>query len=71
LPRYRGNLNKILPFAKAWMDLEDFMVTEMSDKDKPKDKYHQVSACNVRDPGSIPGSGISLGECATHSSILP
>ena len=70
MPSYRGNLNKILPFAKAGMDLEDIMVTEMSDKDKPKDKYNHVSACSVRDLGSIPGSGISLGELATHSSIL-
>ena len=28
------------------------------------------SACNVGDPGSIPGSGRSPGEVATHSSIL-
>ena len=45
------------------------MVTEMSDNDKPKDKYDQVYACNVRDLGSIPGSGTSLGERATHSSL--
>ena len=53
------------------MDLEDIMVAEMSDKDKHKDKYDEVSACNVRDLGLIPGSGIFFGELATHSSILP
>ena len=31
----------------------------------------KASACNVEDPGSIPGSGSSLEkEMATHSSIL-
>ena len=26
--------NEILPFAITWMDLEDIMLNEMSDKDK-------------------------------------
>ena len=37
----------------------------------PGGSYSKASACNVRDPGSIPGSGKSPGEGnGTHSSIL-
>ena len=39
--------------------------------DLPGGSDNKVSACNVRDLGLIPGSGISSGELATHSSILP
>ena len=30
--------NKILPFATAWMDIEDIMLSEISQSEK--DKYH-------------------------------
>ena len=30
--------NKILPFAATWMDLEDIMLSEISQKEK--NKYH-------------------------------
>ena len=33
--------NKILPFATAWMDLENIMLSEISQSEK--DKYHMVS----------------------------
>ena len=32
---------KILPFATAWMGLENIMLSEMSQSEK--DKYHMVS----------------------------
>jgi len=38
--------------------------------DFPGGSDNKVSAYNVRDLGLIPGSGISSGELATHSSIL-
>ena len=31
--------NEILPFAKVWLDLEDTMLSEISDKDK----YYMLS----------------------------
>ena len=33
--------NKIMPFAATWMELENFILSEMSQKDK--DKYHMIS----------------------------
>ena len=33
--------NKILPFATVWMDLENTMLTEISQSEK--DKYHIIS----------------------------
>ena len=32
---------KILPFAAAWMDLENVMLSEISQSEK--DKYHMIS----------------------------
>ena len=32
---------KILPFATVWMDLENIMLTEISQSEK--DKYHMIS----------------------------
>ena len=32
---------KILPFATAWMDLENIMLSEISQSEK--DKYHMIS----------------------------
>ena len=32
---------KILPFATAWMDLENIMLSELSQSEK--DKYHTIS----------------------------
>ena len=34
--------NKILPFAAIWMDLENIMLSERSDKDK----YYMMSVIN-------------------------
>ena len=33
--------NDIMPFASTWMELETFILSEMSQKDK--DKYHMIS----------------------------
>ena len=33
--------NDIMPFAATWMELENFILSEMSQKDK--DKYHMIS----------------------------
>ena len=33
--------NKIIPFAATWMELENLILSEMSQKDK--DKYHMIS----------------------------
>ena len=33
--------NKMLPFEKVWMDLENIMITELSQSEK--DKYHMIS----------------------------
>ena len=33
--------NKILPFMTVWMDLENIMLSEMSQSEK--DKYHMIS----------------------------
>ena len=35
------NENKILPFVTAWMDLENIMLSEISQSEK--DKYHMIS----------------------------
>ena len=35
-----GHKKKILPFATAWMDLENIMLSEISQSEK--DKYHMV-----------------------------
>ena len=32
--------NNIMPFAATWMELETFILSEMSQKDK--DKYHMI-----------------------------
>ena len=32
---------KVLPFAIAWMDLKDIMLSEISQSEK--DKYHMIS----------------------------
>jgi len=37
--------NGILPFATMWMDLENIMVTEISQIEK--DKYHRISICGI------------------------
>ena len=38
---------KILPFATVWMDLENGMLSEMSQSEK--DKYHMISLmCGIR-----------------------
>ena len=34
-------MNKILPFSTTWTDLEDIMLSEISQKEK--DKYHITS----------------------------
>ena len=33
--------NAIMPFAATWMELENLILSEMSQKDK--DKYHMIS----------------------------
>ena len=33
--------NKIMPFVATWMDLESFILSEVSQKEK--DKYHMIS----------------------------
>ena len=33
--------NKIMPFAATWMELETFILSEVSQKDK--EKYHMIS----------------------------
>ena len=33
----------IMPFAATWMELENLILSEMSQKDKDKDKYHMIS----------------------------
>ena len=33
--------NDIMPFAATWMELENLILSEMSEKDK--DKYHMIS----------------------------
>ena len=33
--------NEIMPFATTWMDLEDIMLSEVSQTEK--DKYHMIS----------------------------
>ena len=33
--------NKIMPFAATWMELETFILSEISQKEK--DKYHMLS----------------------------
>ena len=33
--------NDIMPFAATWMELENLILSEMSQKDK--DKYHMIS----------------------------
>jgi len=33
--------NKIMPFAATWMELEPFILSEVSQKEK--DKYHMIS----------------------------
>ena len=33
--------NKIMPFAATWMELETFILSEVSQKEK--DKYHMIS----------------------------
>ena len=38
---YSAIKNKSLPFATAWMDLENIMLSEMSQLEK--DKYHMIS----------------------------
>ena len=38
--------NKIMPFAARWMELETFILSEISQKEK--DKYHMIShICNL------------------------
>ena len=38
--------NEIMPFAATWMDLEDIMLSEISQKEK--DKYHIISlTCGI------------------------
>ena len=34
-------MNKIMPFAATWMELELFILSEISQKEK--DKYHMIS----------------------------
>ena len=34
-------MKKILPFATAWMDLENIMISEINQSEK--DKYHMIS----------------------------
>ena len=36
-----GKKKKILPFATAWMDLENIMLGEITQSEK--DKYHMIS----------------------------
>ena len=37
---------KILPFATVWMDLENIMLSEISQSEK--DKYHMISLMNPK-----------------------
>ena len=38
---YSAIKNDIMPFAATWMELENLILSEMSQKDK--DKYHMIS----------------------------
>ena len=38
---YLAEIKKILPFATAWMDLENIMLSEINQSEK--DKYHMIS----------------------------
>ena len=43
--------NEVLSFAAKWMDLEDIMLNEISQKEK--DKYHTVSpVCGIKKNGT-------------------
>ena len=35
--------NKIMPFAATWMKLQSLILSEGSQKEKDKDKYHMIS----------------------------
>ena len=35
--------NEMLPFAATWMDLENIILSEVSQKKKKKKKYHMIS----------------------------
>ena len=35
--------NKIMPFAATWMEQETLILSEGSQKEKDKDKYHMIS----------------------------
>ena len=38
---FRYKKNKIMPFVATWMELEAFILSEVSQKEK--DKYHTIS----------------------------
>ena len=43
---YSAIKKKILPFETVWMNLEDIMLSEMSQSEK--DKYHKISlTCGI------------------------
>ena len=40
--------NENMPFAATWMDLEFITLSEVSQKEKDKDKYHMISlTCGI------------------------
>ena len=45
-------MNRIRPFAAIWMDLENTMLNEMSDKDKSK-KYTNGCICTTETDSQI------------------
>ena len=68
--------NEILPFATTWMDLEGFMLNEISQQDFPGGPVVKNLPSNAGDPGSIPGWGTKiphamgqLSPCATTTEL--
>ena len=45
LPSHKKN--KIMPFGAAWMDLEIIILSEVSQKEKDKDKYMIPLICRI------------------------
>jgi len=40
--------NKIMPFAATWMELETLILSEISQKEKEKSKYHLNLESNIQ-----------------------
>ena len=59
--------NDIMPFAAAWMELETFILSEVSQKEK--DKYHLISLLiwNLK----ITQMNLSMKQKQTHGQVEP